>query len=115
MPDPPMPWPDPWVCASSRRTGPERTTPESLSRQFTKPSTAAGLRRIRLHDTRHTAASLMPVAGEAPKVVAELLGHSSPSITMNFYQHLMPGMGEAAAQRLTGLLSGDPVPRALPN
>jgi integrase len=80
--------------------------PEMLSRKFTKLSADASLRPIRLHDTRHTAASLMLAAGEAPKVVAELLGHSSPMITMNVYQHLMPGMGEAAGSRLTGLLGG---------
>jgi integrase len=57
---------------------------------------------------RHTAASFMLAAGEAPKVVAELLGHSSPTITMNVYQHLMPGMSEAAGERLTGLLGGMP-------
>jgi hypothetical protein len=47
----------------------------------------------------------MVAAGEAPKVVAELLGIT---ITVNLYQHLMPGMGEAAATRLTGLLGGMP-------
>ena len=81
--------------------------PETLSRQFTALSTNAGLRVIRLHDTRHTAASLMLAAGESPKVVAEILGHSSPTITMNVYQHLTPGMGEAAGKRLTSLLVGD--------
>jgi len=50
----------------------------------------------------------MLAAGEAPKVVAESLGHSSPTITVNVYQHLMPGTGEAAATRLTGLLGGMP-------
>jgi len=79
--------------------------PETLSRRFTKLTKKAGLRTIRLHDTRHTAASLMLAAGEAPKVVAELLGHSSPTITMIVYQHLMPGMGEAAGERLTDLLA----------
>jgi integrase len=82
--------------------------PETLSRQFAMLSKTAGLRIIRLHDTRHTAASLMLAAGEAPKVVAELLGHSSPTITVNVYQHLMPGMGEAAGARLTGLLTALP-------
>ncbi len=80
--------------------------PETLSRNFTKLAAKADLRPIRLHDTRHTAASLMLAAGEAPKVVAEILGHSSPTITVNVYQHLMPGMGEAAGARLTGLLAG---------
>jgi integrase len=48
----------------------------------------------------------MLAAGEPARVVAEILGHSSPTITMNIYQHLMPGMGEAAGARLTGLLAG---------
>ncbi len=80
--------------------------PETLSRRFTALLTKAELRLIRLHDTRHTAASLMLAAGESPKVVAEILGHSSPTITMNVYQHLIPGMGEAAGERLTGAVGG---------
>jgi len=45
----------------------------------------------------------MLAAGEAPKVVAELLGHS-PTITMNVYQHLMPGWrsGRESSDRLLG-------------
>jgi integrase len=79
--------------------------PETFSRVFTRLSDEAGLRRLRFHDGRHTAASLMLAAGESPKVVAEILGHSSPVITQVVYQHLMPGMGEAAGERLTGLLA----------
>ena len=45
--------------------------PETLSRRFTALLTKAELRLIRLHDTRHTAASLMLAAGESPKVVAD--------------------------------------------
>lgn len=80
--------------------------PETLSRNFKKLATEAGLPKIRLHDARHTAASLMLAAGEPPKVVAEILGHSSPVITMNIYQHLIPGMSGDAGARLTGLLAG---------
>ncbi len=81
--------------------------PETLSRQFTKLASNGTLRIIRLHDTRHTAASLMLAAAESPMVVAEILGHSSPTITMNVYQHLVPGMGDAAGARLTDLLTGN--------
>ena len=49
-----------------------------ISRKLKKLSTDADLRVIRLHDTRHTAASLMVAAGEAPKVVAQLLGATPP-------------------------------------
>jgi integrase len=79
--------------------------PELISRRFGKLAAAAGLRPIRLHDLRHTAASLMLAAGESPKVVAEILGHSSPVITQVVYQHLMPGMSESAGERLTDLLA----------
>jgi integrase len=79
--------------------------PEFFSRDFAKLARKAKVRVIRLHDLRHTAASLMLAAGEAPKVVAEILGDSSTTITMEVYQHLMPGMSEAAGERLTSLLS----------
>jgi integrase len=79
--------------------------PELISRTFSRLAKAAGLRPIRLHDLRHTAASLMLAAGESPKVVAEILGHSSPVITQVVYQHLMPGQTDAAGERLTRLLS----------
>ena len=58
-----------------------------------------------MYDTRHTAASLMLASGENVKVVAELLGHSSP-ITQTIYQHVMPGMSEAAGERLSATLFG---------
>ena len=80
--------------------------PETFSRQFAKLAADANLRRLRFHDGRHTAASLMLAAGESPKVVAEIFGHSSPVITQVVYQHLMPGMGDAAGERLTALLAG---------
>ncbi|HEX6392975.1 MAG TPA: tyrosine-type recombinase/integrase [Acidimicrobiales bacterium] len=79
--------------------------PELISRNFTRLARTTGLRPIRLHDLRHTAASLMLAAGESPKVVAEILGHSSPIITQVVYQHLMPGQTDAAGERLTGLLA----------
>ena len=80
--------------------------PEYFSTRFETLSDRAGLRRIRLHDLRHTAASQMIAAGASPKVVAELLGHSSPTITQTIYQHVMPGMSEAAGERLSETLLG---------
>jgi integrase len=49
---------------------------------------------------RHTAASLMLAAGENVRVVAELLGNASPTITQHIYQHVMPGTSEAAGDDL---------------
>jgi integrase len=65
----------------------------------------SGLPRIRpLQDLRHTHASLLLAAGEPPKVVQERLGHHSPAFTQSTYQHLLPGMGEAAARRFEALV-----------
>jgi integrase len=46
--------------------------------------------------------------GVPPKVVAEILGHSSTTITLNSYQHVLPGMSEATGNRLTAQSGGMP-------
>lgn len=62
-----------------------------LRRQFWPFLSQAGLPRIRFHDLRHTAATLL--LGPVPtKVASEYLGHSSTGITENTYQHVIPGM-----------------------
>ena len=58
------------------------------------------------HDTRHTAASLMLASGVPTKVVSELLGHSSPTITLSIYAHVIPGMAEDAGAALSASLLG---------
>jgi integrase len=63
-----------------------------------------GLEDVRLHDLRHTAASLMLREGVHPKIVQEMLGHSSISITLDTYSHAMPTMHREAADRLDALL-----------
>jgi len=67
---------------------------------------AAGLPRIRIHDLRHTAATLMLGQGEHPKIVSEMLGHSTIAVTLDLYSHVTPTMQRAAADRLGTLLSG---------
>ena len=78
--------------------------PDSLSEWFDTKAKALGLRRIRLHDTRHTAASLMLASGVPVKVVSEMLGHASPTITLSIYAHVMPGMAEEAGAALSARL-----------
>ena len=56
-----------------------------------------GLKGIRLHDARHTHASLMLKQGIHPKVVQERLGHSSMQITLDTYSHVAPGLQQAVA------------------
>lgn len=61
--------------------------------------------RLRLHDLRHTHASLMLKERVPIKVVSERLGHATPGFTMATYQHVLPGMQADAAQIFANLLS----------
>ena len=68
---------------------------------------AAGVRRIRFHDLRHTSATLALAAGIHPKVVSERLGHSSIAITLDLYSHVTPSLQAEAAEKLGAVLLGD--------
>jgi integrase len=63
--------------------------------------------RIRLHDLRHTHATLLLAAGERVKVVSERLGHSTVTITMEIYQHVTPSMQAEAAARFAAIVGGN--------
>jgi integrase len=60
---------------------------------------------VRFHDPRHTCATLLFPRGIHPKIVSEMLGHSSVSITLDVYSHVIPGMQEAAASAMEEALS----------
>jgi integrase len=59
---------------------------------------------IRFHDIRHTAATLMFKEGIHPKVVQEILGHSSITLTLDTYTHIIPSMQEEEPQKFDKLL-----------
>lgn len=80
--------------------------PERFSRAFLRRSKSAGLPRIRLHDLRHTWATLALQAGIHPKVVSERLGHANVSITLDIYSHVAPSMHAEAAAKVAGLILG---------
>ena len=65
----------------------------------------ADLPRIRFHDLRHTAATLMLGRGIHPKIVSEMLGHSSVAITLDLYSHVTPTMQREAAARMDDVLA----------
>jgi integrase len=64
----------------------------------------AGLPQIRFHDLRHTCATLLLSKNVNPKIVSEMLGHSSISITLDIYSHLLPDMQEKAVEALEEML-----------
>ena len=64
----------------------------------------AKVRHIRLHDGRHTAATLLLTAGVHPRVVMELLGHSQMRTTTDIYSHVMPALAQEAADRMAKTL-----------
>ncbi|HET7489283.1 MAG TPA: site-specific integrase [Acidimicrobiales bacterium] len=59
--------------------------------------------RLRVHDLRHTCASLLIDLGAHPKVIQEWLGHKSITVTIDVYGHLFPSLSEALAERLDEL------------
>ena len=80
--------------------------PDTITHAFPKITARAGLPRVRLHDLRHTHATIMLKAGTPAKVVSERLGHSSTRITLDVYSHVLPGMQEAAARDFDDLIKG---------
>lgn len=78
-----------------------------MSQAFDRLQTKAEVPRIRLHDVRHTHATLLLKAGVPLKVVSERLGHSSPAFTMAVYQHVLPGMQRDAAETFARLITGE--------
>jgi integrase len=69
----------------------------------------AGLPPIRLYDLRHTCATLLLLADEPAKVVSERLGHSTITLTLDTYSHVLPTMQQRAAEKMGKILGYQPV------
>ena len=78
--------------------------PRKVEQVFHQIVRAAGLPRVRVHDLRHTAATLLLAQGVHPRVVMELLGHSQIAITMNLYSHVLPALKKDAADKMEAVL-----------
>ena len=72
-------------------------SPNTVSHAFRDICKKAEIDGIRFHDLRHTHATMLMKQGVNPKVVQERLGHSSISVTLDIYSHVVPGMQELAA------------------
>src|SRR5215211_915959 len=73
-------------------------------RSFAPLLEKAGLPTIRFHDLRHTCATLLLSRNVNPKIVSEMLGHSSIAITLDTYSHVLPNMQGSAARALEDAL-----------
>ncbi len=102
-------WGPAWIDSGyvfTREDG-EPLHPERVTVLFRRLVHQAALPKIRLHDLRHTSASLALAAGVHPKVVSERLGHSSVGITLDLYSHVTPGLQIEAAEKLGAMIFGD--------
>jgi integrase len=98
-------WQDtPYVFTSKVGTPLE---PRTLTRTFHALCERHGLRRVRLHDLRHTCVSLLLALGVSPRVVMEIVGHSAIEMTMNVYAHVSLDNQRAALALLNHQLIDD--------
>jgi integrase len=82
-------------------------TPQNLTKRSFHPLLErAGLPRMRFHDLRHTAATLLLAQGVHPKIVQEMLGHASISLTLDTYSHVTPSLQAEAAEKMQAIFSG---------
>jgi integrase len=86
--------------------GNEPLDPTRVTKRFLSLVKENGLPPIRLHDLRHTHATLALQAGIHPKIVSERLGHSTVSLTLDVYSHAIPHMQKDAAAKIAGLVFG---------
>ena len=82
-------------------------TPSTVTQQFRRIAKRAGFSDIRLHDLRHTHASLLLQQGTDMKTISTRLGHASIAFTMDTYAHLLPGMQKSAMEKFESALTNE--------
>ena len=83
--------------------------PETITRRFNRLVDMAGVPRIRLHDVRHTYATISLDNGVDLKIVSERLGHTNMSVTAQIYTHRSTGNAAAAATRIAEVIFRQPI------
>ena len=79
--------------------------PHTFSQSFERLIAKTDLPKIRLHDLRHTHATIALAAGVQVKVISERLGHESPAFTLKQYAHVIPGMQAEAASHVAMIVN----------
>jgi len=77
-----------------------------VTHMFQRRLSAAGLRRVRFHDLRHSCDTLLQALGVPPRVVMDILGHTTLAMTMERYAKALPHAKADAARRMDLLMSG---------
>jgi len=75
----------------------------NITRHFHRSLEKAGLERMPFQDLRHTAATLLLKENVHPKIVQDMLGHSSITLTLDTYSHILPDMQQEAAEKMDGI------------
>jgi integrase len=88
------------------RTGAPIDGRQLIRKWFRPLLTRAGLPPIRIHDLRHSYASIALARGVHPKVVQEALGHSTIAVTLDLYSHVVPSLQREAAREVGAALFG---------
>jgi integrase len=78
--------------------------PQSVTQAWERMAKRTGLKGVRLHDARHSHATIMLKQGVHPKIVSERLGHASIAITLDTYSHIVPGLQQAAANKFDEII-----------
>jgi integrase len=78
--------------------------PDTLTSRFNRLVDRAGVRRIRLHDVRHTYATMALDAGVDPKIVSDRIGHANMAYTLAIYTHPSTGKDRDAAGKVAGMV-----------
>ncbi len=78
----------------------------NLRRLFLAALRTAGLPRLRFHDLRHSAASLLLAQGVPARMIMELLGHSQITLTLGTYSHILPQLSRETAEKMNAILTG---------
>jgi hypothetical protein len=97
-------WEDNGLIFPSQR-GTTMNAKNLTARNFKPILKRTGLPDIRLHELRHTCATLLLSRGVHPKFVQELLGHATIAITLDTYSHVLPGMGDQTATAMEAALT----------
>ena len=86
--------------------------PRRLLAHFQRTLALLGIPKHRFHDLRHSTASFLLAQGVNPRTVADILGHSQISLTLDTYSHILPAVMQDATRRMDAILRPQPVPLA---